>query len=86
MPSDHLLRKLYAAEDVEVDVLYGLSAELAAVVDDPESFAETLDLSDLADTSCNFAQNLVAVFGRCDVEDVLEVLLRNYQYGKRVPA
>ena len=51
--SDEFLRKVCAADNVEMNVHYCLACAFAAVVDRSVSFTYTLDLSYLSDSLCN---------------------------------
>ena len=68
---------------MEVNVLNSLSAELTTVVDHPEALAEVIDLSHLGDSTGYVTQDFVSISRRCNIEDILKMLLGNHQYVYR---
>ena len=68
---------------MEVYMLNCLSAILAAVVDDAEAVAQTVNLGNLGNSLGDCAEILSAVFSLGDIDDVIEVLLGNNEYVRR---
>ncbi len=77
--SDHLLGELHSAEDMEVYMLHRLSAEFAAVVDDPESFIDARRLDYFRNRIQNITERFFSFFRGSHIENIVEVLLRNDQ-------
>ena len=75
--SDEFLRKVCAADNVEMNVHYCLACAFAAVVDRSVSIAYTLDLGDFSDRFCDLCRIKRALRIGGKFIDVREMLFRN---------
>ena len=75
--SDEFLRKICAADNVEMNMHYSLSCTLTTVVDRSVSIAYTLDLGDFSDRFCDLCRIKRALRIGGKFIDVREMLFRN---------